>query len=126
MWGAIVEVAAFLEAQKPAYKIKADFGPEPGILQSSAQVTALYSPAELLGCQIIGVVNFLSNRAGLSVPSFCSPVSIEMKPPWYWPSPNGKFPTEQGSAKVVDSCQNRSKNRFRLLFCLCCCKLVVP
>lgn len=62
--GTIVEVADFPEARKPAYKITADFGPEVGILRSSAQVTDLYAKAELVGRQIIGVVNFPSKQIG--------------------------------------------------------------
>ncbi len=62
--GTIVEVAEFPEARKPAYKVKADFGPGVGIRQSSAQITALYSREELLGRQIVGVVNFPAKQIG--------------------------------------------------------------
>lgn len=55
--GTIIEVQDFPEARKPAYKIKADFGPL-GSKWSSAQVTSRYSKAELIGMQIIGVINF--------------------------------------------------------------------
>jgi len=55
--GTILEVADFAGARKPAYKINVDFGPL-GIKWSSAQVTKHYTKEQLLGRQIIGVVNF--------------------------------------------------------------------
>ncbi|MBE9485970.1 MAG: tRNA-binding protein [Chloroflexi bacterium] len=62
--GTIIEVDNFPEARVPAYKIKADFGPEIGIKKSSAQVTDLYSKNELLGRQIIAVINFPPKQIG--------------------------------------------------------------
>ena len=56
--GTILAVDDFPEARKPAYRITADFGPQIGIKRSSAQITALYTKGQLLGRQIIGVVNF--------------------------------------------------------------------
>ncbi|WP_183578790.1 tRNA-binding protein [Mucilaginibacter sp. X5P1] len=55
--GTILEVADFPEARKPAYMVKVDFG-EYGIKWSSAQITKHYTKDELLGRQIIGVINF--------------------------------------------------------------------
>ena len=55
--GTIVKVELFPKAKKPAYKIWADFGPEIGVLQTSAQVTALYSPESLIDRSIVGCVN---------------------------------------------------------------------
>lgn len=55
--GTIIQVTDFEKAKKPAYKLKIDFGNE-GIKNSSAQITVLYSKEELLGKQIIAVINF--------------------------------------------------------------------
>ncbi len=55
--GTIVAVADFPKANKPAYQITIDFG-ELGIKKSSAQITALYTKEELIGKQVIAVVNF--------------------------------------------------------------------
>lgn len=62
--GTIIEVADFPEARVPAYKIKADFGPDIGVKKTSAQVTDLYTKEELLGKQIVGVVNFPPKQIG--------------------------------------------------------------
>lgn len=55
--GTIVNAEIFPKARNPSYKIWADFGSELGILQTSAQVTVLYKPENLIGRQIIGCVN---------------------------------------------------------------------
>ena len=61
--GTILEVSDFPEARKPAYKVKVDFG-ELGIKWSSAQITKHYTKEELVGRQIIGVVNFPKKQIG--------------------------------------------------------------
>jgi tRNA-binding protein len=55
--GTIIEVEDFPEARKPTYKLKIDFG-ELGMRRSSAQIKSLYTKEELLGKQIVGVLNF--------------------------------------------------------------------
>ena len=55
--GTILEVTDFVQAKKPSYRLKIDFGSE-GIKNSSAQITALYKKEELPGRQIIAVINF--------------------------------------------------------------------
>jgi len=62
--GTILTVQEFPEARKPAYKVTADFGEEIGTLKSSAQITDLYSPEDLIGSQIVGVVNFPDKQIG--------------------------------------------------------------
>ena len=62
--GTITRVEPFPEARKPAYKVWADFGPEIGEKKTSVQITALYSAEELMGRQIIGVVNFAAKQVG--------------------------------------------------------------
>lgn len=56
--GTILQVENFEKARKPAYKIWVDFGSELGIKKYSAQVTALYQKEDLIGRQVIAVVNF--------------------------------------------------------------------
>lgn len=55
--GTILEVSEFPKAKKPAYQLRIDFGAL-GIKQSSAQITHHYQPADLVGKQIVAVVNF--------------------------------------------------------------------
>ncbi len=55
--GRIIKVEEFPEALKPSYKITVDFGEEIGIMKTSAQLKNSYSKEELIGKQIIGVVN---------------------------------------------------------------------
>lgn len=55
--GTIIEVLPFEKAKKPAYKLKIDFGKE-GVKKTSAQITTFYKEDELIGKQIIAVVNF--------------------------------------------------------------------
>lgn len=56
--GQVLSAEVLEGARKPAYKIDVDFGPEIGIKRSSAQITNLYQPEELVGRQVLGVVNF--------------------------------------------------------------------
>jgi len=62
--GTIVGVEAFPEARKPAWILRVDFGADVGVKKSSAQITNLYSRDELLGKQVIAVVNFPPKQIG--------------------------------------------------------------
>lgn len=56
--GTIIEARKFEKARKPAYQLVIDFGPEIGLKKSSTQITELYKIEDLIGKQILAVVNF--------------------------------------------------------------------
>lgn len=62
--GEVVKVESFPEARKPAYKLDINFGGEVGVKKSSVQITKHYTKEELLGKQVIAVINFQSKQIG--------------------------------------------------------------
>lgn len=62
--GRVLSAEVFAQARKPAYVLHVDFGPEVGIKKSSAQLTHLYTPQQLVGKLVVGVVNFPSKQIG--------------------------------------------------------------
>lgn len=90
--GTIIDAQIFEKARKPAYQITADFG-EFGIKKSSAQITANYTPQELIGKQIIGVINFEPRQ----IANFVSEFLITG-----FPDENGNIVLAQPQSKVPD------------------------
>lgn len=62
--GTVMDAQEFPEARRPAYKLFIDFGPELGVKKSSAQITTLYTREELIGKQVIAVLNFPPKQIG--------------------------------------------------------------
>jgi tRNA-binding protein len=62
--GVVTNARDFPEARKPAYRLWIDFGPDLGVKRSSAQITAHYAAADLIGRRVVAVVNFAPKQIG--------------------------------------------------------------
>ncbi len=62
--GVVTDARDFPEARKPAYRLWIDFGSELGVKRSSAQITAHYAAADLIGRRVVAVVNFAPKQIG--------------------------------------------------------------
>ena len=62
--GTVVSAQPFKQGRKPAYILRVDFGPEVGILKSTAQITVLYDCNSLVGTQVIAVTNLQPKQSG--------------------------------------------------------------
>ena len=60
--GTVLDAEPFPEARKPSLKLRVDFGPQLGVKQSSAQLTARYTPESLVGRQVVAAVNIGTRR----------------------------------------------------------------
>ena len=67
--GTVLRVEPFPEARKPAWKLWVDFGPH-GVKKTSAQIRALYASEDLVGRQIVGVLNFPPKQVGPFISEF--------------------------------------------------------
>lgn len=62
--GRVIAASVFEAARKPAYVLQVDFGPEIGVKKASSQLTHLYKPEDLVGRQVVAVVNFPKKQVG--------------------------------------------------------------
>lgn len=68
--GTIIKAEFYAEAKKPAHKVWVDFGPQLGVLQTSAQITVHYQPEELIGKRVMGCVNLGKRQIGKFMSQF--------------------------------------------------------
>ncbi len=89
--GTVLEVLDFLEARNPAYKLKVDFGAF-GIKISSAQITKHYNKTNLIGQQIVGIINFPKKQIGNFMSEFLVTGFADANGDIVLTQPNNKVP----------------------------------
>jgi tRNA-binding protein len=95
--GTILTAEPFPEARKPAYKLTIDFGERIGVKKSSAQITVHYEPQQLIGRQVLAVVNFPPRQIG--------PMRSEVLTLGF---------ADEGGAVVLANCDQKVPNGSRL------------
>lgn len=103
--GTVIKVEEFPKARKPAFKVWADFGADIGILQTSAQVTAHYTPDTLVGRSVIACFNLGEKiLQGLSRNSYSLGL-LTRREEYAWPRLIQKFPMDKSCTKCAKYCE---------------------
>ena len=106
--GTVVAAEPFPEARKPAYKLTVDFGQEIGLRRSSVQITVHYTLQELLGRQVVGVVNFPPKRIGPFTSECLITGFYRVDGSVILAVPDSRSPTGPSSDEALADCRRRT------------------